>query len=51
MYKISRYIARDYSVPVPGEGVEPSHPCRYRILSPARLPFRHLGQPLYFTKL
>ena len=28
---------------VPREGVEPSRPCEHRILSPARLPFRHHG--------
>ena len=29
---------------VPKEGLEPSHPCGYQILSLARLPFRHFGQ-------
>lgn len=28
---------------VPGEGVEPSHPYGYQILSLMRLPFRHPG--------
>ena len=28
---------------VPREGVEPSCPCEHRILSPACLPFHHLG--------
>src|SRR6266404_5718593 len=28
---------------VPEEGVEPTHPCGQRILSPPRLPFRHSG--------
>ena len=28
---------------VPGEGVEPSHPCGRQILSLLRLPFRHPG--------
>ena len=28
---------------VPKEGLEPSHPCGYQILSLARLPFRHFG--------
>jgi hypothetical protein len=30
---------------VPEVGVEPTHPCGYGILSPARLPFRHSGIP------
>jgi hypothetical protein len=28
---------------LPREGLEPTLPCRKRILSPPRLPFRHLG--------
>ena len=28
---------------VPREGLEPTLPCGKRILSPSRLPFRHLG--------
>src|SRR5262249_12346405 len=28
---------------IPKVGLEPTHPCGYRILSPARLPFRHFG--------
>jgi hypothetical protein len=28
---------------VPREGLEPTLPCGKRILSPPRLPFRHLG--------
>lgn len=28
---------------VPGMGLEPTRPCGQRILSPLRLPFRHLG--------
>ena len=30
---------------VPKVGVEPTRPCGHRILSPARLPFRHFGIP------
>jgi hypothetical protein len=33
---------------VPREGVEPSIPCGPGILSPVRMPFRHLGT-LYFV--
>ena len=29
---------------VPREGLEPTPPCGERILSPLRLPFRHLGK-------
>ena len=29
---------------VPREGLEPTPPCGERILSPPRLPFRHLGK-------
>ena len=28
---------------IPKEGLEPTRPCGHRILSPARLPFRHFG--------
>ena len=28
---------------IPEEGLEPTHPCGQRILSPPRLPFRHSG--------
>src|SRR5262245_59634274 len=28
---------------VPKVGLEPTHSCEYRYLSPARLPFRHFG--------
>jgi hypothetical protein len=30
---------------MPKEGLEPSIPCEKRILSPPRIPFRHLGLP------
>lgn len=29
---------------VPKVGLEPTHCCQYRILNPARLPFRHFGK-------
>lgn len=32
---------------VPKEGIEPSRPFGQRILSPLRLPFRHLGKPAW----
>ena len=37
------YIAGRSVAMVPREGVEPTPPCGERILSPPRLPFRHLG--------
>ena len=35
------------STPVPGKGIEPSHPCEYWILSPARLPVPPSGRIFY----
>ena len=35
---------------VPREGFEPTNPCGQRILSPPRLPFRHLGRPRKNTR-
>ncbi len=35
-----------YYFKVPREGLEPTPPCGERILSPPRLPFRHLGKEL-----
>lgn len=38
-------IEKRNDLPVPEVGVEPTPSCEDRILSPARLPFRHSGQP------
>ncbi len=35
---------------VPKEGLEPTHPCGYRILNPTRLPFRHFGLSSFHSK-
>lgn len=34
---------------VPMTGLEPAYPCEYGILSPARLPFHHIGIKLSFA--
>ena len=39
-------IALDAFIVVPRKGLEPPLPCGKRILSPPRLPFRHLGLPM-----
>lgn len=37
------YTVRVFQIMVPARGLEPPLPCKKRILSPSRLPFRHAG--------
>ena len=53
MYRQGRLMDGYRTNLLPREGLEPTLPCRKRILSPPRLPFRHLGTTsiVNFTKV
>ena len=49
-YLINQEVCiEDFTILVPKEGVEPTHPYGYSILSRTRLPFRHSGTWGYLT--